>query len=108
MAELNDTQIAALREQLISKKEQLLETLRELDAQIAMKEDCAIMDAVEAASLQEVAARAGGLAQQHRRTVHAIDGAHQRIEEGTYGVCTKTGEPIPYERRELVPLAHTR
>jgi DnaK suppressor protein len=29
----------------------------------------------------------------------------QRIEEGTYGVCMVTGEPIAIERLEEVPVA---
>ena len=28
-----------------------------------------------------------------------------RIESGTYGICEKTGQPIPLERLEAVPWA---
>jgi RNA polymerase-binding protein DksA len=34
-----------------------------------------------------------------------IDAALQRIEEGTYGVCTSRGEQIPVERLEALPWA---
>jgi DnaK suppressor protein len=34
-----------------------------------------------------------------------IDRALEKIEEGTYGVCDITGEPIPLPRLEAVPYA---
>lgn len=34
-----------------------------------------------------------------------IDRALEKIEEGTYGVCDITGEPIPRPRLEAVPYA---
>jgi RNA polymerase-binding transcription factor DksA len=34
-----------------------------------------------------------------------IDEALQRIEDGTYGTCLVTGEAIPIERLEEVPVA---
>nr|WP_213019811.1 TraR/DksA C4-type zinc finger protein [Bacillus pumilus] len=32
-----------------------------------------------------------------------IDAALKRMEDGTYGVCEKTGKDIPYERLKVVP-----
>jgi YteA family regulatory protein len=34
-----------------------------------------------------------------------IDAALQRIEEGTYGICTNCGKQIPEERLEALPWA---
>lgn len=34
-----------------------------------------------------------------------IEGALQRIEEGTYGICLKCGRLIPERRLELIPYA---
>jgi DnaK suppressor protein len=34
-----------------------------------------------------------------------IDAALTRIEEGTYGICTNCGKPIPVERLEALPWA---
>ena len=34
-----------------------------------------------------------------------IDAALRRIEEGTYGICTNCGKPIPEERLEARPWA---
>ena len=35
----------------------------------------------------------------------AIDGALERIEKGTYGICVNCGKPIPPERLEALPYA---
>jgi len=37
------------------------------------------------------------------RAIEAIDAALKRIEAGTYGICSKCGEPIGAERLEAVP-----
>ena len=34
-----------------------------------------------------------------------VDRALQKVEEGTYGICDDTGEPIPRGRLEAVPEA---
>jgi len=38
-------------------------------------------------------------------TLEKIDRALQRIHDGTYGVCQKTGQPISEERLEVLPEA---
>ena len=37
--------------------------------------------------------------------IQEIDAALARIENGTYGVCEKTGEPIDVERLKAYPVA---
>lgn len=39
--------------------------------------------------------------------IKAIRAALQRIEDGTYGICINTGEPIPEARLDAVPHAAT-
>ena len=39
------------------------------------------------------------------RALAAIDAALERIENGTYGICTNNGEQIPAERLEAIPWA---
>ncbi len=39
------------------------------------------------------------------RRLQNVERALQKIEEGTYGVCDATGEPIPRGRLEAVPEA---
>ena len=45
------------------------------------------------------------LAEGERSTLREIDEALERIDEGTYGVCEMTGEPIPKARLEAQPWA---
>lgn len=46
-----------------------------------------------------------GLAERQQKYLEQIEEALQRIEDGTYGICLVTGEPIPLERLEEVPIA---
>ena len=40
-----------------------------------------------------------------RKLITKIDEALDRIEDGTYGYCEETGEPIGIERLEARPVA---
>jgi DnaK suppressor protein len=40
-----------------------------------------------------------------RKLISKIDAAMHRIEEGTYGYCDETGEPISIKRLEARPIA---
>ena len=40
-----------------------------------------------------------------RKLISKIDSALQRIDEGTYGYCEETGEPISLKRLDARPIA---
>ena len=40
-----------------------------------------------------------------RKLIAKIDAALQRIDEGTYGYCEETGEPISLKRLDARPIA---
>ncbi|WP_292015615.1 TraR/DksA C4-type zinc finger protein, partial [Mesorhizobium sp.] len=40
-----------------------------------------------------------------RKLISKIDSALQRIDEGTYGYCEETGEPIALKRLDARPIA---
>ncbi len=40
-----------------------------------------------------------------RKLIAKIDAALQRIDDGTYGFCEETGEPISLRRLEARPIA---
>ncbi|MFP4418135.1 MAG: TraR/DksA family transcriptional regulator [Chitinivibrionales bacterium] len=46
-----------------------------------------------------------GLSERQAKYLEQVDEALQRIEDGTYGICKVTGELIPLERLEEVPVA---
>ncbi len=43
--------------------------------------------------------------ERHRKLMAKIDAALRRIDEGTYGYCEETGEPIGLKRMEARPIA---
>jgi DnaK suppressor protein len=47
----------------------------------------------------------GGLEENAGQLIAAIDGALERIENGTYGTCAVCGRPIGEERLRAVPYA---
>ncbi len=73
-AKLSHTQLEELAERLASKRHDLLDAQTTLNQQIAAKDDSAISDAAEAASLQEVRARASGVADQNQWIIAEIEG----------------------------------
>jgi RNA polymerase-binding protein DksA len=46
-----------------------------------------------------------GLSERQQKYLEQVDEALERIEDGTYGICKVTGELIPLERLEEVPVA---
>jgi DnaK suppressor protein len=46
-----------------------------------------------------------GIEQTVERRLRNVERALQKIEEGSYGICDATGEPIPKGRLEAVPEA---
>ena len=46
-----------------------------------------------------------GVEEEIEETLSAIEHAFQKIEDGTYGICDVSGQPIPKGRLELLPWA---
>jgi RNA polymerase-binding protein DksA len=46
-----------------------------------------------------------GITENEQQLLEEMDAALQRIEDGTYGICTNCGKPIPPERLEALPWA---
>ena len=51
---------------------------------------------------QQVAA---GLLENQEQVLDSINGALERLDAGTFGVCEECGGPIPVERLRVVPYA---
>ena len=47
----------------------------------------------------------GGLAEQLREELEAIERAERRLADSTYGLSIESGEPIPDARLEAIPWA---
>jgi len=85
------------REELFAESSQTLQSLQEVSLQ---SPDIADRASAETDRAVELRTRDRG-----RKLIQKIDEALERIEDGTYGCCEETGEPIGLRRLEARPIA---
>jgi DnaK suppressor protein len=103
-ASLTDEQLRSLRARLDERREQLLasiETRREQERDSTRE----VGDEMDEANTEGVSAMTSKLLERDMMELREIDRAIARMEEGTYGACEGTGEPIGYARLSLRPWA---
>ena len=101
---MNERQREYFRERLLAWKEDILreakETLQHLQDENQNHPDLADRASSETDRAIELRAR-----DRQRKLIAKIDAALGRIDEGTYGYCEETGEPISLKRLEARPIA---
>lgn len=101
---MNDRQKAYFRSKLIAWKGDILrearETLEVLQQENANHPDLADRASSETDRAIELRAR-----DRQRKLIAKIDSALRRIDEGEYGYCAVTGEPISLARLQARPIA---
>lgn len=101
---MNDRQREYFRAKLLSWRDDILkearETLQHLQEENQNHSDAADRATTETERTIELRAR-----DRQRKLIAKIDAALQRIEDGTYGYCEETGEPIGLKRLEARPTA---
>jgi len=101
---MNKRQREYFRAKLIGWREDILresrETLLNLQAETGQLPDLADRASTETERSLELRAR-----DRQRKLFAKIDSALQRIEDGTYGYCEETGEPINLRRLDARPIA---
>ncbi|MGB8818873.1 MAG: RNA polymerase-binding protein DksA [Rhizobiaceae bacterium] len=101
---MNDRQRSYFRAKLIAWKNDILrearETLEALQEENTNHADLADRASSETDRAIELRAR-----DRQRKLIAKIDSAMQRIEDGTYGFCEETGEPISLKRLDARPIA---
>ena len=101
---MNDRQRDYFRQKLLDWREDILkeakETLQHLQDENQNHPDLADRASSETDRAIELRAR-----DRQRKLISKIDAALQRIEDGTYGFCEETGEPITLKRLEARPIA---
>jgi len=101
---MNDRQRDYFRNKLLAWREDILkeakETLQHLQDENQNHPDLADRASSETDRAIELRAR-----DRQRKLIAKIDAALQRIEDGTYGYCEETGEPISIKRLEARPIA---
>jgi len=101
---MNETQRGYFRRKLLSWRDEILrgsnETLRQLK-----EEDNRVADMSDWASYETERNFQLRARDRERKLLSKIDEALRRIEEGTYGYCEETQEPIGLRRLEARPIA---
>jgi len=109
MQKREDLDLEHFRRLLLQERERLLRELdgvaRETEALAEAADgaddraDSATLDAQNAIDQTQI--------ERLRRELGDVEDALKKIEEGSYGICEKTGKPIPVERLEVYPAART-
>jgi DnaK suppressor protein len=101
---MNERQREYFRGKLLAWKEDILReakaTLLQLQDENQNHPDLADRASSETDRAIELRAR-----DRQRKLIAKIDAAIQRIEDGSYGYCEETGEPISLKRLEARPIA---
>jgi RNA polymerase-binding transcription factor len=101
---MNERQREYFRDKLLLWKDDILkeakETLQHLQDENQNHPDLADRASSETDRAIELRAR-----DRQRKLIAKIDAALQRLEDGTYGYCEETGEPISLRRLEARPIA---
>ena len=101
---MNERQNAYLRAKLIGWKSAILREARET-LEILQSENANLPDLADRASSETDRAIELRARDRQRKLISKIDAALQRIDEGTYGFCEETGEPIALKRLDARPIA---
>ena len=101
---MSSEQIEYFRSKLISWKESILKESKETieDMQTDTRN---IPDITDRASEETDRALELRTRDRQRKLISKIDSALRRIEDGTYGFCEETGDPISFKRLDARPIA---
>ena len=101
---MNPKQREFFRGKLLAWKEELIQdssqTIRHLQEETTAQPDLADRASTETDRSIELRTR-----DRERKLIYKIDEALRRIDDGTYGFCEETGEPIGVKRLEARPIA---
>jgi DnaK suppressor protein len=101
---MNPMQQEYFRRKLLSWRDEILadanQTLANLQQESQQEPDLADRASTESERSLELRTR-----DRQRKLISKIDSALRRIEEGTYGYCEVSGEPIAIRRLEARPVA---
>ncbi len=101
---MNERQKSYFRFKLLTWKNDILREARET-LEILQQENANHPDLADRASSETDRAIELRARDRQRKLIAKIDSALSRIEEGSYGYCEDTGEPISLKRLEARPIA---
>jgi DnaK suppressor protein len=101
---MNPMQLEYFRQKLLMQRNELLressETLHSLQQESLQQPDLTDRASMESDRALELRTR-----DRERKLINKIDMALQRIQDGSYGYCDETSEPIGLRRLEARPVA---
>ena len=101
---MNERQREYFRHKLTAWKDDILresrETIQNLQTETVPNADLADRAATEAERQLELRTR-----DRQRKLISKIESALRRLEDGSYGFCEETGEPISLKRLDARPIA---
>lgn len=100
---MNEQQLAFFRDRLLRQKDELLANVR--DTSEHLRETEATSDVSDRATQEEEQALELRTRDRERKLLKKIDEALQRIDDGSYGYCAESGEPIGIRRLIARPTA---
>ncbi len=101
---MNERQLEYFKQKLLDWKEDILRESRETVSHL-QKETENHADLADRASSETDRSLELRTRDRQRKLISKIDEAMRRIEEGAYGYCEETGEPIGLARLEARPIA---
>ena len=101
---MNERQKSYFRAKLISWKNDILREARET-LEILQQENANHPDLADRASSETDRAIELRARDRQRKLIAKIDDALRRLDDGSYGYCEETGEPISLSRLEARPIA---
>jgi len=101
---MNERQREYFRNKLLNWKEDILKESRETLAHL-QDDNNILPDLADRASTETDRSLELRTRDRQRKLISKIDAALKRIEDGTYGYCEETGEPISLRRLDARPIA---
>ncbi len=101
---MSPKQLEYFRQKLLAWRQELLEESRETMEHLK-EENWHEADIADRASLETEAGVELRTRNRYLKLISKIDAALRRIDEGEYGYCEETGEPIGLKRLEARPIA---
>jgi RNA polymerase-binding transcription factor DksA len=103
----SDDGSGAIREWLVSRREELNERIRRVSADLGRALTPLPRDLPDAAIVMENDEILQAVNEAARAELAQIERASERVDAGTYGICETCGEKIEPERLRLVPYTIT-
>lgn len=101
---MNARQLEYFRQKLLAWRQELIDESRETIEHLK-EENWHEPDIADRASLETEAGVELRTRNRYLKLISKIDSALRRIEDGTYGYCEETGDPIGIKRLEARPVA---